>query len=179
MAIARLPYQVDYCRGCLYISHLISGCKWAIKVFSGFDSELGTVLFLASSPRGSHLYNMCNTYGCDWAWWPCTCTSILWKWAWLTVLLCIYTSEKAQSHCGFLPTSQSHHGILLKSQGHEGFSSVVTRSQLYLGSTNCEPNRSRKYGSDYPLLFIAQSIYMYMLCVGTLFKCNVLYNKCP
>ena len=40
-----------------------------------------------------------------------------------------YTTEKSQSHRGFLPKSRIHHGILLKSQGHGGFSGRVTRSQ--------------------------------------------------
>ena len=43
--------------------------------------------------------------------------------------MALYTTEKSQSHHGFLPKSQYHCRILLMSQGHGGYSSEVTRSQ--------------------------------------------------
>ena len=69
-------------------------------------------------------------------------------------LSCSVYYRKVKSHRGFLPKSQSHHGILPRSQGHGGLFSAVTRSQLNLVATNCDPGHSCKYCREsdlYPL----------------------------
>ena len=80
--------------------------------------------------RGGHSY-MCNTYGCNRAWWSRT----LRKWVWIT-----YATEKSQSHRGFLPKSQSHCRIFPKSQVFFRCSHEVTaecrRSQIVIPVSN-------------------------------------------
>ena len=83
--------------------------------------------YIRPNTRGGHSYTTIrNTYGCDWV------TPYFVEMG-VAHHVAPYTTEKSQSHCGFLPQSQSHSGILPKSQGHGGFSGEVIQSQPNLG----------------------------------------------
>ena len=87
----------------------------------------GTIIY-HNCTRSRDDHSMHNTYDCD----QVSDAVYIVK---MGVAHCIapYTTEKSQSHRGFLPKYQSHRGILPKSQR---FFSAVTTSQLNLGGHN-------------------------------------------